>query len=435
MDISKLSNPEGFTHVALEFLLSRVRASKAGYGGNETLLNAFRAKLWQRFSSLPYVAMSQAVHEMIWTSSENNFDEEHHTSSLMGHFVTNMSWYVMSEYSARILKGQTTDSMKGLYDIKWASQGKTTEARTGGDFALALPIGNKRYKFFLFQAKRADDSGSGSDSFNLYRCRAEKKTSSHQDGVPSGAIQDEARPSTVESESSREVDVNLLDVIRNYKHLDRDLPERNKSAACHQLESLLRAEHLGRTYCEVIKDMPCSSNFAYYIIWNRKRTVRGKITYPSVPTIYKASHAADKIIENLKRTKKIDGGLNLRDNTLERSDFAVETSNADFIEQFHQWSTREKHMGVKIDLERATKFLGSFAEICPGIDFVLLDGSGEGSDEGLKLDSAFQQAGYQVSNVMQRSVLKSLDNAISTHLGNNPTPTRPSTTKDRGLGG
>lgn len=397
-----------------------MKIGKLGYGINNENLENIARKLESKKSYPSYLAIVQAIHEMLWTSTEKGFDEEHHTASLMGHFSTNLAWYMLNAYSSRVLVGNSTTALSGLYDIKWATQNKQSEARTGGDFALAFPTPDKTFKILLFQAKCAKRSGDGSSKVNVYRYRGDKPLKPRGAEVPAQLPDDAGNPSPEESNHSpedikkrRSADLRLIDVMRNYRNIDAELPPRNSSDHIHQLESLLRAEHLARKNSKHKGPLLDQRHLSYYVVWNLRRTVRGKDYYPRVPTIETAGHVSNILLSKWQKEGLFDNGLLGEHASLTEARFSIDTSTYDFADSFFAWMTKPRNGGICIDMEAATEFIGSFADICPGVDFLLLNNSDDDSGGGLMLENALRDASFQITTLMDRSALRVLNNAMT----------------------
>lgn len=105
-------------------------------------------------------AVVHSFAEFLRLSTELEMWEEDRTSSLMGHVSAHYGWYhILHRLSNPINPGLQVTGSQGQ-GLSWGYQNKRTEATSGGDFGIAIPISEELCRIAFFQAKNIDSDSS-----------------------------------------------------------------------------------------------------------------------------------------------------------------------------------------------------------------------------------------------------------------------------------
>ncbi|NLS07870.1 hypothetical protein HGP14_32065 [Rhizobium sp. P32RR-XVIII] len=266
-------------------------------------------------------ALTQAALETIWTSTLSGFDEEHHTSSFMGHFASCLSWFNLMD---RWQNPEDHDALQP--EIYWAQQPKHIEAIRGGDFGLARRIGENFVNIKLFQAKKAPFMPL---PFSHYR---------------------------------RVADRNFADAeLRKYAF--GQAPGKIDSVTrLHQIHRLLRWQEVGNAVWRDIHGQDkVDPIWCYYMYWSQPLVVGKRLTY-RLPTAAAAAAVYGEVSQEMN-SRKPKANLSLSAGRERKSFLAMVMAD---------------ESGICLNKEDARVLLGAMARVnLP--DFVAIDGSGDDS--------------------------------------------------------
>jgi hypothetical protein len=309
-------------------MLRRAISQKAMGHADSELLKKVDGK-----ASLLRLATTQAIHEMLWTSSVAGFDEEHHTASLMGHLATNLGWYALMRHWTPDSAGSAPAS---TCDLHWAHQSKSREAIYGGDFGIALREGPDQFKIALFQAKR----------------------------VEAGQMVDVKRgPKKDEPKAIADEDLKALIDHESFP----GAPDREKS---HQLYKLAYTDWYGneilKQYNSEKEDYPV---WAHYVFWHQTAEGSESVRAPTVQPVW-------DVIKSIRETRR-----ERANESISASDLKISSGGIDFIELISNGLRYEKkEYGLTVNYKEANALLGKLASLLPTM--LLADETGSGGGVG-----------------------------------------------------
>ncbi|GEO40152.1 hypothetical protein SAE02_43000 [Skermanella aerolata] len=331
-------------YIAVEGLNQKILASSVDFGRKNQRKFDLNCALLDPF----YASTVQAVHDMLWTSTAANFDEEHHTSSLMGHWASAFSWWAFVHgWSEEFM--ELPHFQKPKLELYWAQQSKKAESMSGGDFAIAHQIDQNRLALTFFQAKCIKPDGQ----VDLWRVANKERQN---------------------SDSS---------LIRLANSGYPDFKARNTDI--HQLEKLIRWQYFGNYISIKKNNYNAKEEWCHYVLWHPSSDESAEGTPPSTPTILPVSLVKKAILPKIKEC-----------NSVERSFFKLlpDQNSSSFIDLVSV-SMRSGLNCLVVTKDEANQLVGALAHFG---SLPLIIGSGDTGGSGLGFfQQAFSSAGYQIT--------------------------------------
>lgn len=338
-----MANP---LEAAADLLRSTVERRGLGYAACQQKLGRIEGG-----AGVLQLAVTQAVHEMMWTSTAAGFDEEHHTASLMGHLASNIGWYALLHRWSLPPDPDPDQELAEPPQLHWAYQGRHREAAVGADFGLAIRAAGDKVRIALFQAKSVQH-GQQADVFRPPR------------GNGARAIAD----ASLEELRSEELLAKRLEGELQLTPCESAQRHRNR----HQLHKLAACEALGRARLARRSNAPPSKFpvWAHYVFWHQHDGASG--SKPAAPTL----RTVRNVVKDVLARSEAGATVNLAAPNPRLVEWRVKAAGRDFIDFVASGFHDGGDGWLVVSGEEARTLLGPMAPLLPPL--LLGDDTGKG---------------------------------------------------------